>query len=118
MDNQTIQQLKELLENKKTELEQQLKGFSKEDKELAGDFDTVFPNEPTSQSPDEEAREVEVYENLLPVEHTLELALQDINIALAKIEGGNYGICDNCREQIELDRLKIFPEAKTCVKCD
>lgn len=118
MNAQLLQQLKEALENKKAELEQQLKGFAEEDKEPKGDYDTTFPNEPSSQSPDEEAAEVEVYENLLPVEHALELALQDINIALAKIEGGNYGICDNCREPIELDRLKIFPEAKTCVKCD
>ncbi len=118
MDNQIIQQFKKSLEDKKIKIEEELKSFTEEDKELKGDYDTIYPNEPSSQSKDEEATEVEVYENALPVEHTLELDLQDINIALAKIEGNNYGICDNCHQPIEIDRLKIFPEAKTCVKCD
>lgn len=43
--------------------------------------------------------------------------LQDIQIALEKIEKGTYGECEICGCAISPSRLKILPSATTCVAC-
>ena len=67
---------------------------------------------------EEKADEVEEYDNLLSLEHNLELRLKDINWALEKIPAGNYGICEKCGKEIEKQRLMVAPEAKLCIKCN
>lgn len=55
------------------------------------------------------------YEYLLTTMDTKKL--KQIDEALAKIENGTYGICEECGEEIPLARLKILPFAKLCVDC-
>jgi len=43
--------------------------------------------------------------------------LRSIDEALLKIEEGEYGICDECEEDIPIGRLKVVPFAHYCVKC-
>ena len=43
--------------------------------------------------------------------------LMAINEALAKIEEGNYGVCQECGEKIGAGRLKVMPLATYCVEC-
>jgi DnaK suppressor protein len=43
--------------------------------------------------------------------------LANIDEALMKIEDGEYGICEECEEEIPLGRLKVLPFARFCVKC-
>ncbi len=43
--------------------------------------------------------------------------LEEINLALKKIEEGTYGICEMCEEPINEERLKIKPFAKYCIIC-
>jgi len=45
------------------------------------------------------------------------LLLQKIEIALAKIEEGTFGICDLCEEPIEPKRLEARPVAELCIRC-
>jgi len=48
----------------------------------------------------------------------LEMAtLRKIDAALLKIEQGNFGVCEECGEQIPEKRLKAHPEADTCIAC-
>jgi DnaK suppressor protein len=117
MDKQTIEQSKKILQKEKKSLERQLKTFAKKDPKFKGDYDTQFPDLGIHQSSDELAQEVSLYESSLPVEHTLELKLQDVENALQKIENGTYGICENCNKEIPLERLKTKPEAKYCITC-
>jgi len=44
----------------------------------------------------------------------LETRLNNVNRALAKIEGGTYGVCEICDEIIEAERLDANPAARTC----
>lgn len=37
--------------------------------------------------------------------------------ALARIEDGSYGTCQECEEEITERRLKALPWAKFCIKC-
>jgi len=43
--------------------------------------------------------------------------LCDINLALEKIEGGTYGLCENCSGEIPRKRLKALPFARLCIAC-
>ena len=43
--------------------------------------------------------------------------LRNIDEALLKINEGEYGICEECEEEIPVGRLKIVPFARYCVKC-
>lgn len=118
IDAKTLAELKKALIDKKNKVTAQLETFAGKSKDLKGDFDTKF--EQVGDRPEENASEVEMYENNLGVEHQLEKDLADINAALLKIEDGTYGICTNCGnpQTIDIKRLKAFPEAKTCIKCE
>jgi len=43
--------------------------------------------------------------------------LANIEEALLRIQDGEYGICEECEEEIPLGRLKVLPFARYCVKC-
>jgi DnaK suppressor protein len=43
--------------------------------------------------------------------------LLQIEQALARLASGTYGICDECGEPIDGERLEILPFALTCVEC-
>ncbi len=45
------------------------------------------------------------------------LELTEIEVALAKIKHGQYGICEMCEETIGVQRLKVKPHAKYCIDC-
>ncbi|MBI4709354.1 MAG: TraR/DksA C4-type zinc finger protein [Candidatus Portnoybacteria bacterium] len=117
MDKSKIQKLKKDLEEDKEKVEKELESIAKKDGKVKGDYDTRFPDFGTAQSPDESALEVAAFESTLPVEYALEVKLQDINNALAKIKSGDYGQCEKCSKPIDEKRLEVMPEARTCTKC-
>jgi DnaK suppressor protein len=41
----------------------------------------------------------------------------EIEAALARIEGGSYGFCLHCEQQIKSRRLDALPWARFCVEC-
>lgn len=43
--------------------------------------------------------------------------LRNIDEALLKLDDGEYGICEECEEEIPIGRLKVVPFARYCVKC-
>jgi len=116
-----IEELKKKLEKEKGNIEKQLEKFAAKDKKLKDDWDTRFPRfdgqTAGGAALEQAADEVEEYGNLLPVEYSLESRLKNINLALGKIKKGKYGICEKCGQKIPIKRLKAFPEAKTCIKC-
>ena len=121
MTKKLLKELKEKLEKQKAEIENHLQKFATEDKKLKGDWDTRYPkfNGGTgSQILEDAADQVEEYVTLLPIEYNLELRLQSINKALEKIKKGKYGRCEKCGKKISEDRLKIYPEAGRCFKCE
>jgi len=46
-----------------------------------------------------------------------EQELRDINVALAKISSGEYGVCAMCEDEIGFQRLKVKPHAIYCIDC-
>ncbi len=43
--------------------------------------------------------------------------LRNIDEALLRFEEGEYGVCEECGDEIPLGRLKVMPFARYCVKC-
>ncbi|MFA5368760.1 MAG: TraR/DksA C4-type zinc finger protein [Candidatus Paceibacterota bacterium] len=115
MEKEFIDQQQKILEIEKIETEKELQKMGEKNKE--GEWEADFPNEPNNTDIEDEAGEVEEYENLLPVEFVFQEKLKNINLALEKIANGSYGICENCKKEISKERLLAFPEAKNCNDC-
>jgi len=112
-----IKKFKQDLEGKKLALEKELKSFATKDKNIKDNWDvkrTIIED----ADMEEKADEIEEYDNLLSLEHSLELKLKEVNLAIEKIENGKYGKCEKCGKAIEEERLKAYPEAKLCMKCN
>lgn len=116
-DKSLIESLKTTLESTKEKLEKELASFATEDKQVKGNWDAKRnPAEDTDM--EEKADELEEYDNLLSLEHSLEEKLQAVNVALSKISEGKYGVCEKCGKEIEQARLEAYPEGKFCVSCN
>jgi DnaK suppressor protein len=46
-----------------------------------------------------------------------EKILDEVNDALARIEQGTFGRCENCGQEISRERLKALPYARYCIRC-
>jgi DnaK suppressor protein len=66
---------------------------------------------------DEETDESEETGNQLAVAEDLKKRLDDVNIALGKIQTGKYGTCEKCGKPIETEILEIDPESRFCKHC-
>ena len=66
---------------------------------------------------DEESDEDEEFENKSGAADSLKDRLVEVQLALAKIPSGKYGICETCEEQIEKDVLEASPESRLCKSC-
>lgn len=121
MDKKTIEKLKLSLEKEKSLVEEQLAKFATKDEKMKGDWDTRFPkmghDVSGSSSLEAAADEVEEYSTLLPMEHSMEIRLKNIDSALQKIKKGEYGLCEKCKKEIPADRLNVSPESKFCLDC-
>lgn len=114
IDPKTLAELKAALLKEKTELEENLSRIAKP-VDTKGDYETSFEDIGTDR--DDNTTEVEQYADNLPVEITLEKKLKDVSEALTEMDNGTYGICVNCNQEIDLERLKANPSARTCIKC-
>lgn len=43
--------------------------------------------------------------------------LREVDLALQRIDSGDYGVCDNCEGDIGTARLKAIPHATLCIEC-
>ncbi len=47
----------------------------------------------------------------------LRATLADVERALAKLDEGTYGLCEQCGKPIGEDRLEAMPTARRCISC-
>ncbi len=121
MTKKFLKEIKEKLKKQKELIRVELEKFAQKDHNLKDDWDTRYPRADGGiggQALEDAADQVEEYVNLLPLEHNLELRLKDINSALEKIKKGRYGKCERCAKKISEERLKVYPEARFCGKCE
>ncbi len=108
------------LRSEKENIERELSKIAVPNKNVPGDWQSKFPygnSDSGTASLERQADEVEEYTTRLPLEHSLETKLAAVTTALAKVAKGTYGKCEKCSQNIPLERLEIFPEARFCVNC-
>jgi RNA polymerase-binding transcription factor len=66
---------------------------------------------------EEEATETLELEKRLNLENRLRRELARVEHAQEKIEKGTYGLCDNCGQPIDPERLEALPQASLCMNC-
>ncbi len=54
---------------------------------------------------------------LFNVSETQRQRINDIDVALAQIEKGEYGICMSCGEEISPRRMEVRPFSRYCIEC-
>ena len=53
----------------------------------------------------------------LELKRRQENQLLGIENAFKRLAKGQYGLCGKCKKPIEEDRLEVFPNTVTCVRC-
>ena len=108
MQASELSYFKEILESRKAQINKNIDGVNSELKQLnslelndEGDHASVNNNS--------------MVESAIVVQQTREL--QEIDVTLAKIVNGDYGICEMCEDNIGFQRLKVKPHAIYCIDC-
>lgn len=68
-------------------------------------------------SPDADAEEQFGHARVAAIKEELNYKSKQIKRALARIKAGKYGICEDCGNMIDTDRLGVVPEATLCTSC-
>jgi len=114
IDAQTLAELKGRLLAEKKRMEDEIGHFASPTG-VEDDYKTKFDD--LGENLEDSATEVEEYADNLALESSLEKQLKEINAALENMEQGVYGICKNCNQEIDIERLKAYPAARSCIKC-
>lgn len=69
-------------------------------------------------SDDTEAYELSGHERLTALMDELKKDVSDIDLALARMNNGTYGICTKCGKLIEEERLRILPTTTVSIACE
>ena len=107
MDNEQLMQFKQQLENMKQEILLELESTLNEMTSQTGNIP-----DPNDRATVESDRSFE-----LRIRGREQKLMSKIDEALARIEDGNYGICERCGEDIAIKRLEARPVAKYCFDC-
>lgn len=106
MNREIETKLKKQLEETKTSLSEEITKL--EAPVDMGDF----------PGPDDETDESTQDYNQRSAAASLRTELSDIESALRKIGKGTYGICEECKKEIEEEVLSISPETRLCRNCN
>lgn len=65
-----------------------------------------------------EAREQFGHQRVEALRNEIDRTLITVRKSLTKIKIGQYGLCENCGQLIDTDRLAINPTAAFCIRCE
>ncbi len=94
-----------------TEMKQELQGESEETVHEMREENTLFPD------PNDRASLESDNINLLRIRDRERKLLAKVEEALERLEEGTFGICEECGEDIGVERLKIRPVTTYCIAC-
>jgi RNA polymerase-binding protein DksA len=111
-----VKQLRKRLEEERKRLETSLEDIeartSKRDLLDAMVEEQDFDDAPSDAAMDTLDRGTE-----MALEDNIRVLLEEVAAAVAKIDRGTYGVCDNCGQPIKMARLERIPWATMCVEC-
>jgi len=110
-----LEELRGALEAEKDSLEEELASHGRVQSD-SGDWQGASVGfEGEAADPNDAADQIEELVTNMPLVEELEGRHTDVEDALEKMEQGIYGSCEECGEEIPLDRLEANPAARTCV---
>ncbi len=115
--NTNIQFPRNLLDPVGAFLNEQIKYLEKrkstiEEDDPFKDTDRIVDN----ASPDTDAAEQFGHARVSAIKEQLDRKIIQTRKALTRVKIGKYGICEDCGNMIDTDRLMIYPEATLCAK--
>ena len=108
MDQQQLEALKSALEAEKASVERQLADHGAPGDNVEVDVDEGFAD--SAHATAERSQALALIDQLH--EHR-----REIDAALARMDEGIYGKCENCGQDIPFERLDARPTATLCVTC-
>lgn len=97
----------------------QLKELQRRRKDISHEDPFKNPDRVTDNAaPDADAEEQFGHVRTSAIKEEMDRKIIQTRKALSRIKIGKYGICDNCGNMIDTDRLMIYPEVTLCVKCE
>jgi DnaK suppressor protein len=106
MEANTTSALRLELESQRSSLRQELQELGYGTEGLSYDANFADSSQVTAERGETEALAMSLTANLLDVER-----------ALAKLDGGTFGVCESCHREIAEARLEAMPAARYCIEC-
>ena len=95
----------EFLQDRLKQLESRKKDIEEEDRLL------------DNAAPDADAAEQFGHARTTAINKQIDKKIIQTKKALARIKVGKYGMCEDCGNMIDTDRLVVYPEATLCAEC-
>ncbi len=116
MNPKFLEEITVQLKDEKEKLEKELSQFAHRNPKTAeATYNTDFPT--IGDEEGENASEVAQFSDNLSLEDALDKALRDVESAMKRLEEGNYGICNYCKQEIDERRLRARPTSSSCIQC-
>ena len=110
-----LENLRGELEAEKDSLQEELASHGRVQSET-GDWQGASVGfEGEEADPNDAADQIEELVTNVPLVEELEERHKAVEDAIEKIDNGTYGTCEECGEDIPLDRLEANPAARTCI---
>ena len=109
--SRVLKPVADFLLNKYKKLERRKKELEKED---------PFSDEArvnNNAAIDAEAAEQSGHDRVAVLKSEVDKGLINIRKSLTRIKLGKYGLCEECGQMIDTDRLAIDPTVSNCIKC-
>ena len=108
LDKKTVEHFRKILLKERERIIGDVKQMDESSKEMGTDG---------IQDIGDEAATIYNKQILLTLNENERMRLRELDEALDRIEGGTYGVCEECGEPVGLKRLEVRPVAKYCVPC-
>ena len=102
-----IQNFRERLDKMRSELE----GDSEETVQEMREENNLYPD------PSDRATSETEHINLLRIRDRERKLMSKIDEAIDRLSNGSFGICEECGEEIDIERLNIRPVTTFCIRC-
>jgi len=109
-DNQQYAEIRRRLEAERAELQGQIEALSIANDDQQTDYGT-------GHHYGDDATELFLRERNLALNNNAADLIAQIDSALARMDAGEYGICDRCGREIGAERLEAKPYATLCIEC-
>ncbi len=111
----TVDRFKSRLEAERERLQELVDEYEREI-ETARLTESSSDRSPDPGNAEASSMKLEYAKELSIEQNTLDL-LGKVDRALARIQAGEYGVCESCSKAIPVQRLDVLPYSTLCVEC-